>query len=139
MGREEEADHDNRHGSRRENNAVRLHDGEGVSKGYKSPATSTALESGKLKAAGKSYGLLVVPGQTGAPRWDAADKTILGNNPPDGIVHVVANGLATAPMREKGASKIVQDMSKIKSLDSLKKYQRDRETDELKQIVGWVR
>ena len=113
--------------------------GKAYQKGYKPPATSTALESGKLKTAGKTYGLLVVPGQTGAPRWDAADKTILGSSPPDGIVHVVANGLATAPTRETGASKIVHDLSKIKSLDSLKKYQREREIDDLRQIAEWVR
>jgi len=103
---------------------------------YRPPTESSkSLDSGRLREA-KRVGLHVMPGQDSQPRIDAALETILGKAPPDGIVHVLANGFATT--RGDGSSDVVREMAKLKTVGQYQKIQRKYEYSELDEVCRWI-
>ena len=107
--------------------------GKAYRSGYKPPSTSRVAETGKL---GKT-GLLVVPGQSSAPRFAAVQSTLLGKRPPMGIIHVVANGFAS--IRGEEATRVLQKTARIRSIESLRSLLLRQEEEDLGQICEWIR
>ncbi len=69
--------------------------GAGFEQGYTPPeGKSEAPESGRLDRTAKKILLTTVPGQDFGPRYAAIEELFEGDNPVDGVVHVVAMGFA---------------------------------------------
>lgn len=113
--------------------------GKAYAKGYRAPTTSLAAETGHLKSPDGQHGLIVIPGQESKPRVDAIAATVKGKNPPDGVIHVVANGFATSTTRDQSTTTGVKDRAKLKSIEAYQRYQREREIRDLEQLCGWIR
>jgi predicted GTPase len=60
--------------------------------GYRTPLTSQSAEYEVVKIEDKNLEFIIVPGQEQSPRREALAE--LDKNPPDGIIHVLANGYA---------------------------------------------
>lgn len=108
--------------------------GRAFARDYSQPKPSTRSDIGKLN---RSMGLTVIPGQTSAPRMKAIQDTLLGKNPPLGIIHVVANGFATT--RSELADDLTSGAEKSKTLLSYRQSMLKSEVEDLFQICEWVR
>lgn len=62
--------------------------------GYAPPGPSLKAEKGRVRPAGKSGKVLVVPGDISSPRLEALDR-VFKEGMPDVFVHCVANGYTT--------------------------------------------
>jgi GTPase SAR1 family protein len=111
--------------------------GMGYQPGYRPPGTSTSKEVGNLKRKDETTGLVVIPGQDSPPRIIATQETILSKSPPDGIIHVVANGFAT--IRSDSSSDFLQTLERQKTLEGQQRLLQEREILELRQVCGWIR
>lgn len=110
--------------------------GQAYQRGYKPPDPSKRDDSGPT-APERPVGLVVVPGPFSRARMEPVEDTLLGNRPPVGVVHVVANGFAS--VRGHEASEALQKTAKLKSVEDWQGYQRRREIEELEQVCGWIR
>jgi len=81
-------------------------------------------------------GMIVVPGQHSTTRIDTAEATILGKKPPEGIIHVVANGFATI---RGETTHHLKESAKWKTVAAMQKWRKSQEIEELKQVCEWVR
>ncbi len=108
--------------------------GRAFARDYVRPMPSIYTETGKLN---RSMGLTVIPGQTSAPRMKAIQDTLLGKNPPLGIIHVVANGYAT--IRSELGDELTTGVGKSKTLHAYSQSMLKSEIEDLYQICEWIR
>jgi GTPase SAR1 family protein len=82
--------------------------------GYKTPLTSQSAEYEVIKIENKNLEFVIVPGQDQSPRSEALLE--LERNPPDGIIHVFANGYAKIRNTSVQANLIEEGIDTIKKI-----------------------
>jgi hypothetical protein len=111
--------------------------GKGYEPGYEPPGKSRSLESGAKADRGRKIALSVIPGDISRPRYDAIDKLILGKSPPDGIIHVVANGFAE--IRHDDARAHLIEESGLETIEQFRSFQRDGEVEDIREVCQKIR
>ena len=91
---------------------------------YTRPWTSEQAEKGVVKLKGKSLDFVVVPGQQQSPRLDA-ESLLINKTPPDGIIHLFANGYANV------RNEIIQKSLIERGIDNLEKIKAENLQEEL--------
>ncbi|HSN98207.1 MAG TPA: hypothetical protein VLS89_07910 [Candidatus Nanopelagicales bacterium] len=105
--------------------------------GYKPPLTSQASESGAILSPGRKIALTVVPGQGSAPRFEAIDALFLGEEPVDGVIHVVSNGFVSLRTRD-AQRQLINDNGLVK-VDHYLDFQRRQEIVDLAETCDLIR
>jgi GTPase SAR1 family protein len=103
--------------------------------GYRPPGKSEAPETGKLVVPARQIALTVVPGQDSSPRHEALDALFLGKTPMTGVVHVVANGLATVRDRDAETKLIVDGHDTVRKFQTLQRKAELLDLDETCRIL----
>jgi hypothetical protein len=86
-----------------------------------------------IKIQDKNIEFIIVPGQEQSPRLEALRE--LEKNPPDGIIHVFANGYANIRNTTVQASLIEQG---IDTIEKIRKRNLDLEIDDLKRTCNLI-
>jgi hypothetical protein len=105
--------------------------------GYKKPGRSRSMEQARLRNAGKRILWSVVPGQIAYPRYVALDKLFSGNDPVDGVIHVVSWGYAV--VREEDARRILIRDQHIDTMTKFRNNQIKREIEDLQATCERIR
>ena len=111
--------------------------GKGYTRGYKPPGKSRSADHGTKSEDAQKIALSTIPGDISGPRYDAIDKSILGKRPPDGIIHVVANGFAAIRHDDARADLIGTGWSD--TIDEFREFQREGEIEDLEEVCGKLR
>lgn len=111
--------------------------GKGYTPGYKPPGKSRSVEHGTTSEDAQKIALSTIPGDMSGPRYDAIDKLILGKGPPDGIIHVVANGFAE--IRHDDARAALIGSGGFDTIEEFREYQRKGEIEDLKEVCDKLR
>lgn len=111
--------------------------GKGYTPGYKPPGKSRSAEHGKRSEDTQKIALSTIPGDISRPRYDAIDKLILGKRPPDGIIHVVANGFAVIQHDDARAALI--GSGGFDTIEEFRTFQREGEIEDLKEVCDKLR
>jgi GTPase SAR1 family protein len=101
--------------------------------GYKTPLTSQRAEYEVIKIEDKNLEFIIVPGQEQSPRREALEE--LEKNPPDGIIHVFANGYANNRNTTAQASLIEQG---IDTIEKIRDENLDRELADLEGTCSFI-
>lgn len=102
---------------------------------YTRPWTSEQAEKGIVKLKGKSLDFVVVPGQQQNPRIEA-ENLLIYKTPPDGIIHLFANGYAN--VRNETAQKALIEQG-IDTLEKIKAANLHRELEDLKKTCELIK
>ena len=111
--------------------------GKGYEPGYEPPGKSRSVESGAKAEGSEKIALAVIPGDVSGPRYDAIDKLILGKSPPDGIIHVVANGFAEIRHDDARAQQIEE--AGLDTIEKFREFQRKGEIEDLREVCQKIR
>jgi hypothetical protein len=109
--------------------------GESLQPGYQKPLRSHKLQERNLKTPEGKIRLSCVPGQKATPRYVALEKLFLSRNPVDGVLHVVANGLATIRLADAAAVLVERG---ITTLAKYKTSQKKRELEDLQETCKMI-
>lgn len=110
---------------------------EARSSSYEVPeGASLGVEKGTLKLDELRLAASVIPGQRELPQRLDALEDLIESHRVDGVVHLVANGLATVRQPEVRRSYLAQGVTSIAALQGV---QRDEEVAEFRQVVEAIR
>jgi GTPase SAR1 family protein len=102
--------------------------------GYKTPLISQKAESEIVKINDKNIEFIIIPGQEQSPRRESLQE--LQKYPPDGIIHVVANGYAKIRNTTVQANLIEQG---IDTVEKIRNKNLDLELDDLVRTCAFIK
>ena len=111
--------------------------GNAYSPGYQLPQKSRQAERATRREGRQRIALSVIPGDISRPRVEAIDKLLLGKSPPEGVVHVVANGYAE--IRHDDARAHLVEEAGIRTLAQFREFQRRGEVEDLREVCQIIR
>lgn len=101
---------------------------------YKKPLISQKAEYEILKFEDKNLEFIIIPGQEQSPRREAIQE--LEKNPPDGIIHVFANGYATIRNEITQRSLIEQG---IDTIERIRQKNLELELNDLQRTCDFIK
>jgi hypothetical protein len=105
--------------------------------GYRPPGQSPDLEKARLNRDHKRIRFSVLPGQASPERWEAVDELFHGDDPVDGVIHVVSNGFAT--IRTTVAEAALVATAGLTTTQAFRDYQLNLERTDLLKLTEQMR